>query len=256
MKINLNADMGESFGPWVMGNDAAVLGIVNSANIACGAHAGDPVVMLRTVRAARDKGVSIGAHPGYADMQGFGRRPLQLAADELRSLVLTQIGALQAVARAEGYALTHVKPHGAMNNQACADRGMSDVIAQAVADLDPSLILLAPALSELAVAGQAAGLPVALEAFADRTYQPDGQLASRGTPGAVLHDPEQAADHVSAMVERGGLITTQGDLLDTPIHSICVHGDGPTALAIAGAVRGALQGSGHQLVTLPEVMRA
>lgn len=256
MKININADMGEGFGPWVMGDDAALLRVVGSANIACGAHAGDPLVMARTLRAAQAAGVGIGAHPGYADLQGFGRRVLRLDADDLRALVLTQIGALQALAQAGGAVLHHVKPHGAMNNQACADRAMADVIAQAVADLDPTLILLAPALSELAAAGRAAGLPVALEAFADRTYQPDGQLASRGTSGAVLHDPQQAAAHVIAMLDRGGLVTTQGAVLATPIHSICVHGDGPSALATATAVRDALRGAGYALVDLPEVLRA
>ncbi|MDO5620986.1 MAG: 5-oxoprolinase subunit PxpA [Paracoccus sp. (in: a-proteobacteria)] len=254
MKINLNADMGESWGPYTIGNDAALLGIVGAANIACGAHGGDAHVMLDTVRLARGNRVSIGAHPGYADLHGFGRRAMTLPSDELRGLILTQIGALIAVGRAEGHPVTHVKPHGAMNNQACADRAMADVIAQAVADVDPGLILLAPALSELAAAGRAAGLVVALEAFADRAYQPDGQLAPRGTPGAVLHDPDQAAAHVLRMVTGGGLVTTGGDLLPTPIHSICVHGDGPTALVIAAAVRDGLAGAGYDLTTLPKVV--
>lgn len=254
MKINLNADLGESYGPYTIGDDAALMEIVATANVACGAHGGDPVVMATTVATARARGVSIGAHPGYADLHGFGRRPMDLPAGELRALVLHQIGALHAIARAGGLPMTHVKPHGALNNQACVDRAIADVIATAVHDFDPGLILLAPVLSELAAAGQAAGLPVALEVFADRSYQDDGQLTKRSEPGAVLRDERAAQDHVLAMVERGGIVTRAGRFIEAPFHSICVHGDEPTAVNVARAVRRALDAAGHEVLPLPQVV--
>ena len=192
MKININADMGESWGAFRMGDDAGLLGAVASANIACGLHGGDPRVMADTIRLARDRGVSIGAHPGYADLHGFGRRAMTLSDADLEALVLYQLGALAGMAHALGHPMTHVKPHGAMNNQAAADRHMADVIAGAIRSFDPGLILLAPVLSELAAAGSGAGLKVALEIFADRTYEEDGQLTPRALKGSVLHDPEAA----------------------------------------------------------------
>ena len=254
MRLNINADLGESWGAFTMGNDAALLGVVTSANVACGAHGGDAKVMADTVRLARARGVSIGAHPGYADLHGFGRRAMVLPDDELRALVVSQLGALAAVARVGRWPITHVKPHGAMNNQACADSGMAQVIAQAIADFDPSLILLAPVLSDLARAGEQAGLMVALEIFADRTYQPDGQLTPRSVPGSVLHDPAAARDHVLAMVDKGAVIARDGSVLDTAFHSICVHGDGAAALDTARMVRAALEAGGHSILPLPQVM--
>lgn len=253
MQLNLNADMGESFGPWVMGSDEALLGIIDSANLACGLHAGDPLVMRRAVGAARDAGVSIGAHPGFADLNGFGRRPMHLPEEELEALVHYQVGALAAMGQAAGWPIRHVKPHGAMNNMACADRAMADVLARAVARLDPSLILLAPAESALAQAGAAAGLRVALEVFADRSYESDGQLSPRSQPGAVLHSPEAARDHVLSMVEAGGLVTREGEVIATPFHSICVHGDGPGAVETARLVRQALLAAGHELLPLDRI---
>jgi len=254
MKINLNADLGESYGPYTIGNDAALMEVVASANVACGAHGGDPLVMSATVATARDRGVSIGAHPGYADLYGFGRRPMALPEGELRALMLVQLGALSGIARASGHPMTHVKPHGALNNQACADRGLADVIARTVADFDPGLILLAPVLSDLAAAGEAAGLPVALEVFADRSYQADGQLTKRAEPGSVLTDATVAQAHVLEMVERGGIVTREGGFLATTFHSICVHGDEPTSVAVAGAVRAALDAAGHEVLPLPAVL--
>lgn len=254
MRLNLNADLGESWGAFTMGSDADLLAVVNSANIACGLHGGEPRVMQDTVRLARARGVSIGAHPGYADLQGFGRRPMALAADELRALMLYQLGALAAIARAGGWPITHVKPHGALNNQACADPAMAATIARAVADFDPGLILLAPVLSDLAAAGAAAGLRVALEIFADRTLEPDGQLTPRAVPGSVLHEPAAARDHVLAILARGGPVTRQGDVLDTAFHSICVHGDGPAAVETARMIRDALRDAGHSLEPLPELL--
>ena len=255
MKINLNADLGESFGAYSIGNDEELLGVVGAANIACGFHGGDPVVISRAIARARETGASIGAHPGHADLQGFGRRPMQLAPEELRMSVIYQVSAVAGMARALGHPITHVKPHGAMNNQACADRAMADTIARAVAETDPDLILLAPALSELAAAGEAAGLTVALEIFADRTYEPDGSLTPRSRPGSVLHGTDEALAHVKRMIEAGGLVTREGEALPTPFHSICVHGDGPEALGTASALREALADWGHAPVDLPTAVR-
>ena len=250
--INLNADLGESFGAWRMGDDAALLQVIGSANIACGFHAGDPVVMRETVRLAVANGVSLGAHPAFPDLQGFGRRVMQLSPKELEATILYQVGALQAMAAAEGGRVSHVKPHGALNNMACADEAMATIVARAVKALDRELILLAPAHSALERAGEAAGLRVAREVFADRSYQADGQLTSRSQPGAVLHGAQDCVQHVLRMLEAGGIVTTDGQRLSTRIDSICVHGDGPGAVEAARAIRAALEAAGHRLVTLPE----
>lgn len=249
--INLNADLGESFGAWVMGDDEALLDIVTSANLACGFHAGDPDVMRRTVAACIAKGVSIGAHPGYHDLQGFGRRALKLSAREIENLVAYQVGALMAVAALEGGRVTHVKPHGALNNQACVDAGIGAAICRAVRAVDPTLILLAPAASALLAAGREAGLTVVAEIFADRAYQDDGQLVPRGTPGAMVHGAEACAAHVQAMLAEGALIALSGKRIPTAIGSICVHGDGAEAVAIARHLRAALAAEGWRLVALP-----
>ena len=254
--INLNADLGESYGAWTMGSDTELLQVINSANIACGFHAGDPVVMRETVRLAVAHGVSLGAHPAFPDLPGFGRRVMQLSPRELEAAILYQVGALQAMAAAEGGRVTHVKPHGAMNNMACADEAMAATVARAVKALDPGLILLAPALSALERAGEAAGLRVAREVFADRSYQADGQLTPRSRPGAVLHEASDCVPHVQRMLDAGGIVTADGQRLPTRIDSICVHGDGPGAVAAAQAIRAALEGAGHRLVTLPDLLES
>lgn len=252
--INLNADLGESFGAWRMGDDAALLQVIGSANIACGFHAGDPVVMRETVRLAVANGVSLGAHPAFPDLQGFGRRVMQLSPKELEATILYQVGALQAMAAAEGGRVSHVKPHGALNNMACADEAMATTVARAVKALDRELILLAPAHSALERAGEATGLRVAREVFADRSYQPDGQLTPRSQPGAVLHGAQDCVQHVLRMLDAGGIVTADGQRLPTAIHSICVHGDGPGAVAAAQAIRAALEAAGHRLAGLPELV--
>ena len=251
--INLNADLGESFGPWVMGDDPAMLDIVASANIACGFHAGDPEVMRRTVKTALARGVSLGAHPGYADRQGFGRRPMKLTAAEIENLVACQIGALAGVARLEGGRITHVKPHGALNNQACVERDLADAICRAVRAVDPGLILLAPAASVLLAAGRAAGLVTVAEIFADRAYLDDGQLMPRSQPGAVLHDAATCAARICAMLEAGALIAASGKQIPTAIGSICVHGDGQDAVELARQLRAALEAAGWRIAALPEI---
>lgn len=254
MKINLNADLGESFGAWTMGEDEALLRLVGAANIACGFHAGDPLVMRRTVRTALAAGVTLGAHPAYPDLQGFGRRPMTLGAAELEAVVIYQVGALAAMAAAEGGRLTHVKPHGALNNQACENAALADTVARAVCAVDRDLILLAPALSELLTAGERAGLSVAAEVFADRAYTDAGNLVPRSQPGAVLHDDAAVVAHVMGMLEAGGIVTQSGKVLPTAMHSICVHGDTPGAVANARALRSTLEASGWRLVGLPEML--
>ena len=254
MMLNLNADLGESFGPWRMGDDAALLGLVDSANLACGFHAGDPLVMTGAVRAARAAGVEIGAHPALPDLQGFGRRVMHLAPAELRAALLYQIGALRAIAASEGAAVVHVKPHGALSHLSWQDAATACTVAAAVRDAGGGLILLAPARSALADAGRAAGLPVALEAFADRAYAADGTLAPRGQPGAVLADTAACVTQARAMLAQGGLLTADGALLPTPIHSLCVHGDTPHAVATARALREALAADGHTLAPIATVL--
>ncbi len=251
--LNLNADLGESFGAWRMGDDAALLPLVQSANLACGFHAGDPIVMKRTVAAAYAQNVSLGAHPSYPDLQGFGRRPLKCSAEEVEAFVLYQIGALDAFARAHGGRVSHVKPHGALSNDACRDPALAGAIAGAVKAYDKNLILLAPALSALATAGVAAGLKTGLEIYADRTYEDDAQLTPRGQAGAVLHDPRESLAHVEAMLDAGGLVARSGKILATPIHSVCVHGDGPRAVATAALLNKALARR-FTLISLPALL--
>ncbi len=254
MLINLNADLGESFGAWTMGEDAALLRIVNSANIACGFHAGDPMVMRQTVRGALASGVGLGAHPAYPDLQGFGRRPMRLAPAELEAAVIYQVGALAGMAAAEGGRLSHVKPHGALNNQACEDAALADTVARAVRAVDRELILLAPALSELQAAGERAGLQVAAEIFADRAYTDAGTLVPRSLPGAVIHDAQAILAHVRRMLDAGGIVAQSGKRLPTAMHSLCVHGDTPGAVVHARQLRAALESAGWRLVGLPEML--
>ena len=248
--INLNADLGESFGAWTMGADEALLDIVASANVACGFHAGDPLVMRRTVAAAKTRGVSIGAHPAFPDLQGFGRRRMDIPSAELEAMLIYQIGALQAMAIAEGTRVSHVKPHGALNNMACADRALADVVARAVRAAGPELILLAPAHSQLALAADALGLPVVLEVFADRAYQDDGQLVPRSQPGALIHGAEVALVHVLRMLDEQAIVSCSGKRLPTRIQSVCVHGDNPQAVATAAHLRGGIEAAGYAIVPL------
>ena len=254
MDINLNADLGESFGAYRMGDDAAMMAIIGSANVACGFHGGDPTVMAETVRLAREAGVSIGAHPSFPDLQGFGRRAMHLDSDELAAIVVYQIGALMGMAQSQGIRVSHVKPHGAMNNMACENAAIATTIANAVRAVDPGLILLAPALSQLAQAGRAAGLKVADEVFADRAYSDDGNLMPRSRPGAVLATSEACLAHVLRMLDRGGIVSAGGRLLPTTFHSVCVHGDNAHAVATAAKLRDGLLAAGHRLRSLPEML--
>lgn len=254
MRINLNADLGEGYGTWTLGDDEAMLGIVASANVACGGHAGDPDVMRTTLALARERGVSVGAHPSYPDLRGFGRQAMRLSPRELENQVAAQVGTLIGVAALEGMRVSHVKPHGALNNQACADRALADTVCRAVRAVDPALILLAPAASQLVAAGRAAGLAVVEEIFADRAYLPDGQLVPRSRPDAMVHGAVGCLAHVRAMLDAGALIAVDGTRIPTPIGSVCVHGDSPDAIAVARALRAGLEGDGRKIVPLPELL--
>lgn len=253
--LNLNSDLGESFGAWSMGSDDAMLRIVNSANVACGFHAGDPLVMENTAARAKDYGVSLGAHPGFPDLQGFGRRRMDIPLSELEAMLIYQIGALDACARAQGLRVTHVKPHGALSNIACAQRTVADAIARAVQRLDPSLVLLAPAASQLIFAGRELGLPVVEEIFADRAYLDDGNLVPRSQPRAMIHGAQDSLRHVMRMVEESALISINGKRIPVNPQSICVHGDNADAVATAQAIREGLLSAGFALVSIPELAR-
>ena len=250
MRIDLNSDLGESFGPWPMGNDGALMASISSANVACGFHAGDPGTMRATIALAREKGVAIGAHPGFQDLLGFGRREIKTSAVEVADLVLYQVSALAGMAGAQGVKLQHVKPHGALYNMACKDRGLADAIAAAVASLDRSLILFGLPNSELLRAGQAAGLPVAAEVFADRAYDPDGSLTSRAKPGSVIHGTPQVVERAIKMVKDQTVIAVDGSIIALRADTICLHGDTPGAAEHARAVRAGLEKAGIKVARL------
>ena len=229
--------MGESFGRYRLGQDEAMMPHITSANIACGYHAGDPLVMDVTVRLAARHGVGIGAHPGFPDLQGFGRRNMNLSADELEAFVLYQVAALAGFARAAGVELAHVKAHGALYNMAAKDRAMAAAIARGVARFSKDLIFVGLAGSLLLEAGAEAGLRVAREAFADRAYEADGSLRSRRLPGAVLESAEQAAAQAVRMAREGVVVAYNGEEVHVEADTLCVHGDTPTALLIVQAIR-------------------
>jgi UPF0271 protein len=245
--VDLNADMGESFGPWPMGDDAALLDIVTSANIACGFHAGDPQVMARTIAGAAARGVSIGAHPGFADLQGFGRRRILMPAGEVAHLVQYQVGALTGLARAAGARVSHLKLHGALANMAAEDEALARTAYEAALAAAPDLTVFVLAGTAQQRAMEAIGAPFAGEIFADRAYEADATLVDRSKPGALIHDPALAARRMVEMVRRGAILPEQGDPIDTEIDTICLHGDGPEALAIARAVRDGLAEAGIRL---------
>jgi UPF0271 protein len=242
-QIDLNADVGESFGPWPMGDDERLIPLVSSVNIACGAHAGDPATIVRTVRLALAHGVAIGAHPGYPDLAGFGRRDLDMTADDLEAAMIVQVGAVQAVARSQGGTLGHVKPHGALYNRAARDAGVARTIAAAIARLDPALVLVGLAGSALLEAGRRAGLAVRAEGFADRAYEADGSLRERRLDGAIL-EPMAAATQAVSIARDRCLTTGDGRRVSIEADTICLHGDGPDAVATAAAVRAALSAAG------------
>lgn len=246
--IDLNADLGESFGPWKMGEDAQMMQIISSANIACGGHAGDNMTMFDSVVAAMAAGVSIGAHPGFEDRQGFGRRRLPLTTTEVERLVAAQTGALCGVAALAGAEVQYVKAHGALSNWACETPEIAAAIVRATrAVLGDRALLLAVSGTALETEADRAGLPAVSEVFADRGYTPKGQLVQRGTPGAMIHDADQAADRLISFLETGEMPTVGGDPVRLNAGSICVHGDGSTAVAMAAALRHRLTDAGFKI---------
>ena len=248
MSVDLNCDLGEGFGAWDMGDDAAMMQLASSVNIACGFHAGDADIMRRTVEVAKTRGVRVGAHPGYRDLHGFGRRPVPgMTSREIENLVAYQIGALQAIASMAGHRVTHVKVHGALSNVACEDDMSAQAIASAIRAVDPNLVFVVLPNSRLVSAGDAARLRMVHEVFADRAYEDNGMLVSRRKAGAVLHDPVEIAERVVRMVEDGAVVSVSGKKIRLPIDTICIHGDTPGSVAIARGVREALHQAGIEI---------
>ena len=251
-RVDFNSDIGESFGSYKMGLDEEVIGCISSANIACGFHAGDPGWMRHTVGLAEENGVGIGAHPAFPDLRGFGRRNMVVDPQEARDDVVYQIGALTAFTR--GKRLQHVKPHGAMYNMAVKDEVLARAICEAILEVDRRLILLALSGSRWIEIAEEMGLRVAREVFADRALMPDGTLAPRSRPGAVLHDADQIAERTLRMVTEGTVEAVDGSEVEVVADSICLHGDTPGAVAMARAVRDTLEGAGVQVVSLEELV--
>jgi len=244
MDINLNGDMAEGFGAYDIGADEALLGVIGSANVACGYHAGDPTIMRRFVARAKAAGVSVGAHPGFADLQGFGRRRIAMDPAEVEDMIIYQIGALQAVCAAEGVRVGHVKPHGALANMAAEDNAYADAITRATLAADRDLILVALAGSEQEKSALNMDANLAREGYADRLYSDDGNLADRRISGSLFHEPARAIEQALGMVFDRQVVTRSGKVRSVEIDTICVHGDGPQAVAIATAVRDALVSRG------------
>ena len=244
---DLNSDLGESFGAYKIGADDLIIPLVSSANIACGWHAGDPLVMTKAVALAKQYGVSIGAHPGYPDLMGFGRRNMNVTPAEVKAYIQYQVGALSAFCRAAGVKLHHVKPHGSMYNMAGADYKLARAVAEAVAEIDDSLILLALSGSEMIRAANEIGLPCASEVFADRNYEEDGSLRARSKPDSIIQDEEECISRVLRMVKEGKVTAVTGRDIDIRADSICVHGDNPKALAFVQRIRDALGSSGIEI---------
>jgi UPF0271 protein len=252
MRIDLNADVGESFGAHLIGHDAGLFAAITSASVAAGFHGGDPTTLRNTVKQAIAAGVSIGAHPGLPDLAGFGRRELKVSAQEAEDLVLYQVAAVAGVAAAEGAPIRHVKPHGALYSMAARDPVVAGAVASAVSAFDRRLILFAPPGSSLLAAGITAGLHVALEGFADRAYEPDGQLAPRRTPHAVIHDIGAVVSQAIRMVKEGSVRAVDGSVVPMRVETICIHSDTPGADALAAAVRAGLEAAG---VTVAAISR-
>lgn len=246
-RVDLNADMGESFGPWKMGDDARLLQTVTSANIACGAHAGDPDVMAETMRLALENGVGIGAHPGFADLHGFGRNRLSLPRASLQNSIRYQVAAAVGMARSIGATVRHLKLHGALANMASEDEKLAHDLYEAALSVEPDLIVMVLAGTAQEDAVRALGCLYAGEIFADRAYNDDATLVDRSLPGAVIHDPAVAGKRMVDMVQAGAIITESGKRIETAVDTICLHGDTPTAVEIAQAVRGTLESAGITL---------
>jgi len=248
LQIDINCDLGESYGAFKVGNDAKIMPHITSANIACGFHAGDPVTMAQTVYLARKHSVAIGAHPGYPDLLGFGRREMQLTSEEVRDYTIYQISALQGFTKAAGLKLQHVKPHGTLYNSAAKDEKISKEIVEAAKALDHNLIIFAPPKSVLAKSALNAGLRVAHEFFADRAYKADGSLVPRKQPTAIIHDPKKAVERAVKIVREGTVFAANGKVVNLgEVHTICVHGDTPTATKLVEALKNGLIRAGIEV---------
>lgn len=252
-RINLNADIAEGWGAYNIGNDAELMTIIKSANVACGFHAGDANSMHRLCGMAKENGVSIGAHPGFNDLWGFGRRRIHMKPIDLEYMVAYQIGALQAMAQYAGLKVTHLKPHGALNNMAAEDADYAMAIGRAIKTVDPSIVYVALYGSEMQRAAEKLGLPLAREGFVDRMYYDDGNLASRALSGTVLKDAETAAKQTVRMVTEGEILSMNGKVVKVEVDTLCVHGDEPTAVAVARTARAALEQAGVAIVPLTEM---
>jgi len=253
-KIDINSDLGESFGAYSIGGDREVIKYVSSANIACGFHAGDPVVMQNTVLAAKAAGTAIGAHPGYYDLMGFGRRNMTITFEEAKAYMKYQIGALMAFTQSAGLKMQHVKPHGALYNMAAVDKNLARAIAEAIAEVDGGLILMGLSGSKMLDEGRACGLRVASEVFADRAYMEDGTLVPRSQPGSVIHDTELAVSRVIGMVKNGKVESITGKEITIQADSICVHGDNAEALAFVQGIRETLIKNGVEITNLASIV--
>lgn len=256
MMVDLNADLGESFGGFTVGSDPQVIPLLTSAQLACGFHAGDPRVMDRTVRVCLEAGVAVGAHPGFPDLVGFGRRTMDVSAVEAETDVVYQVAALDGFCRRHGVTMQHVKPHGAIYNQAVLDGELARAIADGVASFDSRLILVCPFGSEMAAAAGPAGLAVAYEGFVDRAYEADGTLVSRRVEGSVYHDPGRAAEQALRMVTEGKVVAMDGAVVDIRVDTLCGHGDNPEAVRLLATVRDRLTAAGVELRPMREVLAA
>lgn len=250
MTIDLNADLAEGYGDWRMGDDEALLNVLSSANLACGFHAGDPTIMQHTVRSARDRGVDIGAHVGFPDRQGFGRRVMHFSAEELAALVIYQLGALAGLTHAAGARMTHMSFHGALGNLAAANSEIAEPLLQAVAAFDPSLVVLSSSSVAIETAARAVGLTVATSFLADRAYDATGLLVPRRVPGAVIHDQDTVLARVRRLLADGCVVAHDGAVIAMPARSILVHGDTPGAVSLARAIRAEVEAAGRAVVPL------
>jgi UPF0271 protein len=247
MRIDLNSDLGESYGPWKMGDDEAILQVVTSANVACGGHASDPETMFRTLEIARDRNVVVGAHPGFADREGFGRRLIPMTPGEIERLVATQTGALMGAAALAGVTVRYIKAHGALANHCADDRAAAMAVARAAKAFGPDMAVLAISGTELELAAREAGVAVYSEIFADRGYLSTGRLVPRSRPDAMIHDPQEAAERLVSYLQTGLMPVVDGAPIKLDAHSICVHGDGPSAIAMAAHIREVLTARGVSL---------
>lgn len=254
-KVDLNSDLGESFGRYTIGSDDRIIPLITSANIACGFHASDPVVMMKTVNLVKKAGTGAGAHPGYPDLMGFGRRNMNVSHEEAKAYTLYQISALGGMCKAAGVKLSHVKPHGAMYNMAGKDYELSKAICEAIKEYDPSLIVMGLAGSQMVKAARDMGLKTAEEVFADRAYEEDGSLVARSKPGAMIEDEDEAIARVVRMIKEGKVQAITGNDIDIKADSVCVHGDGEKALLFVEKIRKALTDEGIEICPLEEVCR-